>query len=71
MAVSINRVLDRFYTGLYFTGVFLFVISSASLAGPFDEGNKKTEMFYMVKIVAAVTIPCFLMGKGTIFTMKI
>ena len=45
MAVSINRVLGRFYTGQYFLqAVFLFTvftISSASLAGPFDDGNKK------------------------------
>ena len=42
MAVSINRVLDRFYTGLYILqAVFLLSMSSVSLAGPFDGGNKK------------------------------
>ena len=72
MAVSINRVLDRFYTGLYTLQVVLLLsISSVSLAGPFDGGNKKNGKVLHVKIVAAVTTPCFLMGWGLIFTMKI
>ena len=58
MALSINR-FDVF--NMYFTGIFFFLCSS--LAGPFDEGNKKTEMFYMVKIVVAVTILCSLMER--------
>ena len=42
MALSINRVLDCFYSGLYaLLAIFLFTISSASLAGPFNEGNEK------------------------------
>jgi len=42
MAISINRVLDRFYTGLYILQTVLILsISSVSLAGPFDGGNKK------------------------------
>ena len=42
MAVLINRVLDRFYTGLYILqAVLLLSISSVSLAGPFEGGNKK------------------------------
>jgi len=42
MAVSINRILRRFYTGLYILlAIFLFTISSPSLGGPFVEGNKK------------------------------
>ena len=42
MALSINRVLGFFHSGLYALLVFfLFTISSACLAGPFNEGNKK------------------------------
>ena len=42
MASLINRVFGCFYIGLYtFLAIFLFTISSASLAGPFVEGNKK------------------------------
>ena len=42
MALSINRVLNRFYIKEYILkAVLLFTISSATLAGPFDEGNTK------------------------------
>jgi len=42
MAVSINRVLDRCYITKYILhAVLLLSISSVSLAGPFDGGNKK------------------------------
>ena len=42
MAVLINRVLDCFYTKEYILkAVLLLSISSVSLAGPFDGGNKK------------------------------
>ena len=42
MASLINRVFGCFYSGLYtLLAIFLFTISSASLAGPFVEGNKK------------------------------
>ena len=42
MAVSINRVLHRFYIRRHFLqAVLFFGISSTSLAGPFDEGNLK------------------------------
>ena len=47
MAVSINRDLDRFYSGLYILqAVLLLSISSVSLAGPFDGGNKKKRKYF-------------------------
>jgi len=42
MAALLNYGLGRFYTGLsVLLAIFLLTITSASLAGPFDEGNKK------------------------------
>ena len=44
MAVSINRVLDRFYTRLYFTSSSSLSISSL-LSWSFDGGKKKRKCF--------------------------
>ena len=41
MAVSIKRVLVVFINCMFYRRFFSFTISSASLAGPFDEGNTK------------------------------
>ena len=59
MTTSIKRFL-------FLNAAVLLVISSASLASPFDEGNTKTEMFYSENCSSCLT-PCFLMEGGYIY----